>query len=147
MLRPSHSGGIEHMLKPILFALALTAASALPAAAQTAPAAPAAQGKPTAADFAKNMQGAVGQTFEGGIILKSITSETNTLVLTVDGPAGWRAQLNPTDISTALVGGFCNTAPQFFSTGVSMRVDSLDGGKLLKGPLVTACPPAAPAAQ
>lgn len=136
------------MLKPYILALALTAAPALPAAAQTAPApapAPAAQAKPTAADFAKNMQGAVGQTFEGGIVLKNITSEANTLVLTVDGPAGWRTQLSPADISTALVGGFCSTAPQFFSTGVSMRVDSLDGGKLAKGPTVTTCPPAAPA--
>jgi hypothetical protein len=132
------------MLKPALFALALVAVPALPAAAQTAPA-PAAQGKPTAADFAKNMQGAVGQTFEGGITLKNITSEANTLVLLVDGPAGWRTQLTPADISTALVGGFCGTAPQFFTTGVSMRVDSLDGGKLLKGPVVTTCPPAAPA--
>lgn len=134
------------MLKPFVLALALVAAPALPAVAQTAPA-PAAQAKPTAADFAKNMQGAVGQTFEGGIVLKNITSEANTLVLTVDGPVGWRAQLTPADISTALVGGFCNTAPQFFTTGVTMRVDSLDGGKLLKGPLVTTCPPPAPAGQ
>ncbi len=132
------------MLKPFILALALTAAPALPAAAQTAPA-PAAQAKPTAADFAKNMQGAVGQTFEGGIVLKAIAAEANTLVLTVDGPAGWRTQLTPADISTALVGGFCGTAPQFFDTGVSMRVDSLDGGKLAKGPVVTTCPPAAPA--
>lgn len=134
------------MFKPVLFALALAAAPALPAAAQTAPP-PAAQAKPTAADFAKNMQGAVGQTFEGGIVLKAIAAEANTLVLTVDGPAGWRAALTPGDISGALVGGFCKTAPQFFTTGVSMRVDSLDGGKLLKGPLVSTCPPAAPEAQ
>jgi len=132
------------MLKPVLFALALVAVPALPAAAQTAPA-PAAQAKPTAADFAKNMQGAIGQTFEGGIILKNITAEANTLVLLVDGPAGWRTTLTPAEISTALVGGFCGTAPQFFTTGVTMRVDSLDSGKLAKGPLVTTCPPAAPA--
>lgn len=135
------------MLKPVILALALVATPALPAAAQTAsaPAAPAAQAKPTAADFAKNMQGAVGQTFEGGIVLKAITAEANTLVLTVDGPKGWRTGLTPADISTALVGGFCSTAPQFFTTGVTMRVDSLDGGKLAKGPLVTTCPPAPPA--
>ncbi|MEP9361089.1 hypothetical protein [Sphingomonas sp. KR3-1] len=133
------------MLKPFILALALTAAPALPVAAQTAPA-PAAQAKPTAAEFAKNMQGAVGQTFEGGIILKDITSEANTLVLLVDGPAGWRTGLTPVDISNALVGGFCTTAPQFFTTGVTMRVDSLDGGKLVKGPVTAKCPPAPPAA-
>jgi len=134
------------MLKPIILALAFVVAPALPAAAQTAPA-PAAQAKPTAADFAKNMQGAVGQTFEGGITLKAITAEANTLVLTVDGPKGWRTGLTPADISTALVGGFCGTAPQFFDTGVSMRVDSFDDAKLAKGPVVTKCPPApAPAA-
>src|SRR6218665_672702 len=138
------------MLKPVLIALVLAAAPALPAAAQTAPAPttiPNAPAQPTAADFAKNMQGAVGQTFEGGIVLKDITSEGNTLVLTVDGPAGWRTQLTPADISTALVGGFCGTAPQFFTTGVWMRVDTLDGGKLLKGPIVKSCPPAPPAGQ
>lgn len=132
------------MLKPFILALAIAATPVLPAAAQTAPA-PAAQAKPTAADFAKNMQGAVGQTFEGGIVLKAITAEANTLVLTVDGPKGWRAGLSPADISTALVGGFCGTAPQFFETGVSMRVDSFDDAKLAKGPVVTTCPAAAPA--
>lgn len=135
------------MLKPVILALALVATPALPAAAQAVQAAPAPapQAKPTAADFAKNMQGAVGQTFEGGIVLKAITAEANTLVLTVDGPKGWRTGLTPADISTALVGGFCGTAPQFFDTGVSMRVDSLDDAKLAKGPVVTTCPPAAPA--
>lgn len=132
------------MLKPFILALAFAATPVLPAAAQTAPA-PAAQAKPTAADFAKNMQGAVGQTFEGGIVLKAIAAEANTLVLTVDGPKGWRAGLSPADISNALVGGFCGTAPQFFETGVSMRVDSFDDTKLAKGPVVTTCPPAAPA--
>ena len=68
-----------------------------------------------------------------------------TLVLTVDGPKGWRAGLSPADISNALVGGFCGTAPQFFETGVSMRVDSFDDAKLAKGPVVTTCPAAAPA--
>ena len=133
------------MLKPFILAVALVAAPALPALAQTAPA-PAAQAKPTAADFAKNMQGAIGQTFEGGIILKNITSEANTLVLLVDGPANWRTGLTSDDISTALVGGFCSTAADFFTTGVTMRVDSLDSGKLIKGPLVNKCPPAPPAA-
>jgi len=130
------------MLKPFVLALALVAAPALPSAAQTAPA----QSTPTAADFAKNMQGAVGQTFEGGITLKAIAAEANTLVLTVDGPAGWRTDLTPEAISTALVGGFCTTAPKFFDTGVTMRVDSLESGKLLKGPVVAKCPPAEPAA-
>lgn len=132
------------MFKPLILALAIVATPVLPATAQTAPA-PAAQAKPTAADFAKNMQGAVGQTFEGGIVLKAITAEANTLVLTVDGPKGWRAGLSPADISNALVGGFCGTAPQFFETGVSMRVDSFDDAKLAKGPVVTTCPAAAPA--
>jgi hypothetical protein len=132
------------MLKPFILALAIAATPVLPAVAQTAPA-PAAQAKPTAADFAKNMQGAVGQTFEGGIVLKAIAAEANTLVLTVDGPKGWRAGLTPADISNALVGGFCGTAPQFFETGVSMRVDSFDDAKLAKGPVVTTCPAAAPA--
>lgn len=128
------------MLKLIAIALALTTV-ALPAAAQTASGT---QAKPTAADIAKNMQGAVGQKFEGGITLAAITSEGNTLVLRVDGPSGWRSALSPAEISSALVGGFCSSAPQFFANGVTMRVDSVDGGqKLIKGPLVTACPPAA----
>lgn len=132
------------MLKLLFLALTF-AVPPMSAAAQAAPAPAQQQAKPTAADFAKNMQGAVGQTFEGGIVIKAITSEANTLVLTVDGPAGWRVALSPEEISTALVGGFCSTAPQFFSSGVTMRVDSLDSDKLLKGPLMAKCPPAASA--
>jgi hypothetical protein len=127
--------GNRPMLKPLLFALAF-ALPAVPAAAQTAPQ------KMTAADFAKNMQGAVGQEFEGGIKIASITSEANTLVFKVDGPAGWRTDLSPADISSALVGGFCSSAPQFFQTGVTMRIDSVEQGNVLKGPLVSSCPPA-----
>jgi|GEM_PF-1279514 len=134
------------MMKPFALVLGLLV-PAVPAAAQNKAQSPqTTPAKPTAADLAANMQGAAGQTFDGGIILKTITAEGNILVLTMDGPAGWRSEITPEDISTALVGGFCGPAPEFFSMGIPMRIDSIDGGKLLKGPLVTKCPPAAPAA-
>lgn len=105
-----------------------------------------AQETPTAAVFAQKMQDFVGQSFEGGVTVKAIASEApNTLVMTVDGPAGWRGIMTPTDISNALIEGFCSAAPQFFTTGVTIRVDSIDGGKLVRGPMVTACPETKPA--
>lgn len=121
------------MFKKLMFAAAVVLATAPTAASQ----------QPTAADFARNMQGAIGQTFEGGITIKDITHEEATLVMVVDGPAGWRTGLTPDMVSQALVGGFCTSAPQFFATGVTMRVDSFDSEVLVQGPVVSECPAAA----
>lgn len=126
---------MDCMLKALLLVTTIAAAAAPGAFAQ----------QPTAADFARNMQGAVGQVLQDGFTLKNITNEENTLVLVVDGNAGWREGLTPQDISASLVYGFCESAPNFFTTGVTMRVDSLDAGTLIKGPLVNECPaPGAP---
>lgn len=129
------------MLK-LLLAAAAFALPALPAAAQQTSSASGTQpaAKPTAADFAKNMQSVIGQTFEGGITVKSVTAEANTLVFVIGGPSGWRAELTEQTISDAMIGGFCKTSPDFFATGVTMRVDSLDDGGILAGPLANACP-------
>ena len=127
------------MLKSFLFAAAV-AMSAAPAAAQQAPP----QSQTLAAQYAQGMQSLVGKKFEGDITIQGIAAEANTLVIAIDGPKGWRAQLSPAEISGALVEGFCGTAPQFFTNGVTMRIDSLDGGELQKGPLVSSCPPAKP---
>lgn len=126
------SCGMDWMFRKLLLAAAVSLSTTPVAAAQQQP--------PTAADFAENMQGAIGQTFEGGIVLKNITHEENTLVFIVDGPVGWRQGLTPDDISNALIGGFCSTAPAFFTVGVTVRVDSLDNGLALNGPIVTECP-------
>lgn len=119
------------MLKRFLVTLALAVPTlwAVPAAAQTA------------TDYARDMQSLVGSGAEGGIGVSAIAAEGNTLVITVDGPVGWREGLDPDQVSGALVGGFCETSPAFFGRGVTMRIDSYDNKKAYqKGPLITACP-------
>ena len=95
----------------------------------------------TAAQYAQHLQSAVGREFDGGIVVRAVTAEQNTLVIAVDGPAGWRKALTPETISAGLVQGFCQEAASFFDSGVTMRVDSLqDGAAPQKGSLVTRCP-------
>ncbi len=127
------------MLKPLIAAAVLIALPGL-APAASAQAAPQAAKALTATDYATNMQSIVGQEFEGGVKIHAVKAEANTLVLTVTGPDDWSANLGPDAISGALISGFCSTAPQFFSNGVTMRVDSIDKGELAKGPLVSTCP-------
>ena len=71
----------------------------------------------------------------------AVDAEDNTLVITVTGPDGWRADATPQQVSDALVTGFCETSPEFFrSSHIKMRVDSIDMKAKTKGPVVTDCP-------
>lgn len=129
------------MLKPLILALPMAAMCAPPAAAKKQnPPRPVAAVRPTAQSLAAAMQPAVGQVAESGFVIKSITAEREVLVFTMDGPAGWRADLSPQDIATALILGFCGPRPDFFAMGVPVRVDTLDAGKLIKGPVTSRCP-------
>ncbi|PZQ21294.1 MAG: hypothetical protein DI569_12310 [Sphingopyxis macrogoltabida] len=119
-----------------LFLSVLMLVAAVPAAAQNDPA----QASALAAKLAEGLQSSVGQDFGGGLKIHAVVSEANMLVFTVIGPDGWRAGITPEMVSDALVGGFCKEMPQFFDMALLMRVDSIDGGSLLKGPRVEACP-------
>ena len=120
-----------------LFLAAALAVVSIPAAAtaQTPKAAP------TIGDYVEAMRSTVGMVFEGGIQILAVDAEDNTLVITVTGPDGWRADAPPQQVSDALVTGFCETSPEFFrSSHITMRVDSIDMKAKTKGPVVTDCP-------
>jgi hypothetical protein len=121
------------MFKTMMLAL-LLAFQAAPAAAQEVDL--------NAAQFAGALQGMVGQTFEGGLFIAAIGSEDNILVVTLDGPSGWRGALPSGDASPLFMTGFCEDRSfNFFSGGKSLRVDTLEDGRDRQiGPVVTHCP-------
>lgn len=121
------------MFRGLLIAVALVLSATPAMARQSDPVA-------FAATLAAGMQSSVGATFEGGVTIKGVSSEGSTLVILMGGPNGWRGSVTPEDISGALVKGFCESAAAIFDRGVTMRVDSVDAGSTLKGPLVTRCP-------
>lgn len=132
------------MLRKLLLSVALTVTMA-PAAAQqqnsTAARTATATVPVTAAQLASALQDMVGQEFEGGIRLHAVASEGNTLVITANGPDGWRQGSTRAMLSDALVVGFCSSMPDYFEFGRTMRVDTIDRKVKWKGPLVKACPP------
>lgn len=119
-----------------ILAAAFACAVAMPVAAQQVQPAEAAKARAAA------LQLAVGQSFEGGVKIQSVVANEDTVVITMDGPANWREGLDAAAISSALVFGFCQEAPDaFFADGVKLRVVSLDSGKApLEGPVVAGCP-------
>jgi len=120
-----------------LFLAAALAVVSIPAAAT----AQAPKAAPTIGDYVAAMRTTIGTVFEGGIQIQAVDAEDNTLVITVTGPDGWRADATPQQVSDALVIGFCETSPEFFrSSHITMRVDSIDTKAKQKGPLVSDCP-------
>jgi hypothetical protein len=117
------------MIKTVLLPLALLAAA--PALAQA----------PSVADHAAQMQDLVGRRFEAGLTISAIRAERATLVVVLDGPAGWRRTLSDVQITRLLLRGFCESATyDFFTDGKTMRVDSLEGGRRLRrGPVQRSC--------
>lgn len=98
-------------------------------------------GPPDASDYARRVQGMVGESF-GPVTLSSIEAEGNVLVVTFDGEPNWRGG-NPSFIITAqFLDGFCQAkeASGFFAEGRTMRVDTLEDGRApIKGLPVTRC--------
>jgi hypothetical protein len=140
---------LKRSLMMLALAVPLVPAAAMQTAPQTSPApAPAmpapAPGQTQAQMIAGGIQSLVGQTFEGGIKISGVTAEANTLVIEITGPAGWRTELSPQAVSDALIAGFCQKGGALFSSGMTMRVDSVDGSAKQAGPVVSSCPAAAP---
>jgi hypothetical protein len=110
-------------------AFAIPLAFAAPASAQTA------------ADIAGALQPKVGHPFSSGLTLAGVVAEGDTVVLTIDGPKGWRGSRSVQQISDQFVSGFCPGGNSYFSRGVRMRFDTLeDKGAPMKGPIVSKCP-------
>ena len=103
----------------------------------------------TPAQFAQAIQGVVGQTYEGGVTITRIYAEGQTVVVVLDGPAGWRTPMSPAEVSDIFVGSFCEGRDfEYFVNGNLMRVDTTEGGAAGRaGPVIRACPPAARSAH
>src|SRR6185369_5079362 len=75
--------------------------------------------------FAQAIQTMVGQTYEGGAAISRISAEGPILVVTFDGPAGWRARVSPARIADIFLAGFCEGRDfEYFVNGNLMRVDT-----------------------
>lgn len=102
----------------------------------------------SAAQFAEAIQGVVGQTYEGGVRIARIHAEDQTLVVTLDGPAGWRQRLSGDNVSRLFIDSFCQDRDfEYFVNGNLMRVDTTEGGSASRPGIVLRACPAAPPAQ
>lgn len=120
------------MLKRFALA-ALLALTAVPASAQPV--------EPTTVEYAAAMQNLVGRELEGGIVIAAIAAERETLVIVLDGPAGWRDGFSSEETTGLFMNGFCEDRSfDFFAGGKTLRIDTLEaGGALRPGPLVERC--------
>jgi len=126
------------MMGKSIFMAAATVALVAPAAAFATPA------SDLAASMASALQGLVGKQPDNPFTITSIKAENETLVISVDGESGWRADKSAADLSGAFVGGFCTKAASMFDSGMKLRVDTSENGgeNLWTGPTVDHCPTA-----
>jgi hypothetical protein len=98
----------------------------------------------TPAQFAEALQGVVGQRFEGGVTIARVFAEGRTLVIVLDGPAGWRDAMDAGQVSALFTGSFCEDADfDYFVDGNTLRVDTMVAGAAGRpGPIIRACGPA-----
>jgi hypothetical protein len=103
----------------------------------------------TPARFAEAIQGMVGQTYDGGVAIARIHADGPVVVITLDGPPGWRSTAAARSVPGLVVAGFCEDRDfEYFVNGNAMRVDTSEsGGALRSGPVIRACPPPAPGAH
>jgi hypothetical protein len=121
-------------------ALAFASLAAMaPAAAQSGTTQPAPPTL-TAGQIADGLQSMVGKPDDDGFLIQSVTAQGNMLIILFTGPDGWREGVDAGQVSGALVTGFCLEMTTYFDGGLTMRVDSVDRGVTLTGPVVTSCP-------
>jgi hypothetical protein len=103
----------------------------------------------TIENYVRMYRAFVGRDLGDGARITAARAEGQTLVLDLDGPAGWRSGLTPAAIAQEFLEGFCEsgTRNSFFAGGRTLRVDTTEGGRdPRQGQLITACP-ARPAAR
>lgn len=94
--------------------------------------------------YARRLQSRVGVRF-GGAEVTAIRADGNTLVVTVDGPANWRAGHQSFQLTRPFLLGFCKTdrAAAYFGDGRAIRLDTTEEGSgLIRGLPSTRCPDA-----
>ena len=97
----------------------------------------------TAADVAGEMQSLVGAK-DGEVSIRSIVAEGNVLVITIDGPPGWRQSMPSYAITAHIIDRVCETpkASRYFDQGRLLRIDSTDSGAHpVHGAPMNHCPP------
>ena len=101
-------------------------------------------GRPhTAADYASRVQYLVGQGY-GPMHVSSVTAESNSVVITVDGPPGWRQGMPSYAMTAHFIDGFCQDgkAAGYFAEGRSLRFDTVEEGRYpIHGAALDHCPP------
>lgn len=119
------------MIKTMLMALLL--------ATQGAPAPEPVTLSPT--QFAEALQTIVGQRYEGGVTITRIFAEDRTLIIVLDGPAGWREAMTAEQVSEIFSSSFCEDSDfNYFVNDNTMRVDTTEGGDASRaGPIVREC--------
>ena len=97
----------------------------------------------SAAAFARQMQSLVGHK-HGGIEIRSVETEGDILVITLDGPAGWRQAMPSYAMTAYFVDRICEDpkAAHYFEDGRKLRLDSTDAGAYrVRGAPLDHCPP------
>jgi hypothetical protein len=92
-------------------------------------------------DYARRLQSMVGRDI-GPLQLKSIEADGDVLVVTFDGPKGWRRGTPSYAITAFFLEGFCKApeAAGYLVAGRTMRVDTFEGGEnLIHGTPVHHC--------
>ena len=93
-------------------------------------------------DYARRLQYMVGRPF-GPLELKSIEADGEVLVVTFDGPKGWRRGTPSYAITSFFLEGFCHApeAASYLVAGRTLRVDTFESGEsLIHGTPVHHCP-------
>ena len=92
--------------------------------------------------YAQRLHYMVGRNF-GPLQLKSIEAENDVLVVTFDGPEGWRRGTPSYVITAYFLEGFCKApdAAGYLVAGRTLRLDSYEAGRsLIRGTPVRHCP-------
>jgi hypothetical protein len=97
----------------------------------------------SAADYAARTQNLVGQGY-GPMRIRSVEAENNSVVITVDGPSGWRQNMPSYAMTAHFIDGFCRDgkAAGYFAEGRSLRFDTLEQSRYpIHGAPLDHCPP------
>ena len=94
-----------------------------------------------ASRLATSVQAMVGQVQSNGLTIAAIRAEDETLVVEIDGPAGWRSSRDSKALTDQFLGGFCKYGAFIFERGMKLRVDTTEAaGDKLTGSINDHCP-------
>jgi hypothetical protein len=97
--------------------------------------------EPSVAGFASVLQQQVGQNFQG-MTLSAVRAEESNLVITVNGPPGWRAGQGMATMLGYFLSGFCaDMTWPYFNHGRTLQLETLESGRNpLRSAVAEHCP-------